>query len=153
VADVATRWARELPERFATLGAPFERGLVDQAAELCKEFARAQDEPVLANRDYHLGNVLAAQREPWLLIDPKPLVGEPAFDTGHLLRSLLRGEPDHSIAGRLVDRLASELGLDPDRVRSWAFVRSVEDALWGLSVEGSDVGWDLRCARVLSDST
>jgi streptomycin 6-kinase len=153
VADVATRWARELPERFAALGAPFERDLVDQAAELCTEFVRLQDEPVLANRDYHLGNVLAAEREPWLLIDPKPLVGEPAFDTGHLLRSLLRDEPDFSSARRIVERLASELGLDSDRIRFWAFIRSVEDALWGLSVGDPSVDWDLRCARVLSTLT
>jgi hypothetical protein len=42
------------------------------------------------------------------------------------------------------------LKLEPKRIRAWAFVRSVEDALLGLTV-GQDVQWDLSCARILSD--
>jgi streptomycin 6-kinase len=152
VADVAERWAVALPERFERLEAPFEPTLVDQAVALCLERSASNEDLILANRDYHLGNVLAARREPWLLIDPKPLVGEPAFDTGHLLRSLVRREPDPTHAGRLAKRLAAELGLDREHVRQWAFIRSVEDALWGIEV-GSDVEWDLECARALTDST
>ena len=105
---------------------------------------------MLANRDFHLGNVLAARREPWLLIDPKPLVGEAAFDTGHFLRSLLPPHLNHPSMARTVDRLATGLKLEPKRIRAWAFVRSVEDALLGLTV-GQDVQWDLSCARILSD--
>jgi len=149
VPDRAARWAHELAERFQRAGAPFDRHLVDQATRLCVELARSREEPVLANSDYHLGNVLASRREPWVLIDPKPLVGERAFDTGHFLRSLLPVDLDPSAVGRLTKRLASELSLGPERVRAWAFVRSVEDALWGLTV-GSDAEWDLECARVLA---
>src|SRR5437867_2073411 len=89
VSDLAQRWSRELPDRFEKLGVPFEQRLLERAVEECEELARTSDETVLANRDLHLGNVLAAARRPWLMIDPKPLAGERAFDTGHLLRSLL----------------------------------------------------------------
>jgi streptomycin 6-kinase len=151
VPDLAHRWAREIPERFHGLGRPFEAPLAEEAAGLCAELATRTQGLVLANRDYHLGNVLAARREPWLLIDPKPLVGEPAFDTGHLLRSLLPREFDRPFIGRLVERLARELGLDAEAIRRWAFVRSVEDALWGLAAGGTDVRRDLECARHLSE--
>jgi streptomycin 6-kinase len=151
VADVARRWAVELPERFEHLNEPFEPRLVDQAVARCLERSESKEDQVLANRDFHLGNVLAGRREPWLLIDPKPLVGEPAFDTGHLLRSLLRDASSTSHAGELAKRLAAELGLDPEHVLQWAFIRSVEDVLWGLAV-GSGVEWDLACARALTDS-
>ena len=75
---------------------------------------------------------------------------ERAFDTGHFLRSLLPVDLDRSSVGRLVSRVAGELDLDAEHVRSWAFVRSVEDALWGLNVGRTDVGWDLDRARALA---
>jgi streptomycin 6-kinase len=152
VSELARRWSRELPGRFERLGAPFEQNLLERAIEECEEFARSSDETVLANRDYHLGNVLAAGRRPWLMIDPKPLAGERAFDTGHLLRSLLPREqdPDGEVVEPLIRRLAAELELEPDRIRSWALVRSIEDALWWLEVGGSGPGWDVACARILA---
>jgi streptomycin 6-kinase len=149
VADLAAGLAREIPREFTREGAPFERSLVDAAVRACQEFAEGDGRPVLANRDFHLGNVLAAAREPWLLIDPKPLVGEPAFDTGHLVRSLLPEELDAGSVDRVVRRLAAELELPAERVRLWAMVRSVDDALWGMSTGGNDVAWDLDCARLL----
>jgi streptomycin 6-kinase len=152
VRDLAARWAREIPERFDRLGRPFEAKLAGDAAQFCVEFATSSEPIVLANRDYHLGNVLAARREPWLLIDPKPLAGEPAFDTGHFLRSLLTPGVNRSRVDALVDRLAAELRLRADAIRMWAFVRSIEDALWGIGIGGSDVEWDLERARLLSVS-
>ena len=95
--------------------------------------------------------MLAAERELWLVIDPKPLVGERAFDTGHLLRTLLPERLDLGSVDSIVGRLAHELELEPAHVRRWAFVRSVDDALWGLSVGGTDVGWDVRCAHLLAE--
>jgi len=152
VRDLALRLARELPERFERLGRPFEATLVRTAVDLFYELAATSGAPILANRDFHLWNILAAQREPWLLIDPKPLVGEPAFDTGHLLRSLLPDAVDRSLIDGLVTRLAAELDLDSGRVRAWAFVRSVDDALWGSSIGFSEVDRDLDCARLLAAS-
>ena len=149
VRDLALRWGRELPDRFDNLSQPFDETLLTRATDLCEELSRSTDEPVLANRDFHLWNILAAQREPWLLIDPKPLVGERAFDCGHFLRSLLPDWPDRPLVEGMIHRLASDLDLDSERVRAWGLVRSVEDALWGLEAGGSDVEWDLRCARLL----
>jgi streptomycin 6-kinase len=152
VRELARRWVRELPDDWERLGRPFERTLVDQAVAWCAGFAEAE-ELVLVNRDFHLGNVLAAEREPWLAIDPKPLAGERAFDTGHLVRSTLHQRPDQAAVDRLIGQLAAELDVDADRVRAWALVRSVDDALWGLDVGGTDSGWDVACARLLTSGT
>ncbi len=89
VAGLAQRYADWIPAEHARLGRAFDAGLAALAAELCATFARDDSPPFLVNRDFHLANVLAAQREPWLTIDPKPLAGPRAFDTGHLLRDLL----------------------------------------------------------------
>ena len=151
VRDLARRWTRELPEAWERLGQPFERSLVDEAVARCAEFAKA-GELVLVNRDFHLGNVLAAEREPWLAIDPKPLAGERAFDTGHLLRSSLDQRPDQVAVDHLIGQLAAELDVDAGRVRAWALVRSVDDALWGLEAGGTDFAWDVACARLLIEA-
>jgi streptomycin 6-kinase len=145
--------AIELPERFDRMHMPFEIALLRTAEGLCGEFANSTVEPVLANRDYYLWNILAARREPWLLIDPKPLAGEPAFDTGHFLRTLVPEGLDRTVVDQLVDRLGAELDVPPERVRAWALLRSVDDVLWSLETFGSgDIEWDLACARVLARS-
>jgi streptomycin 6-kinase len=151
VRDLASRLADEFPERFDRHERPFDEGLLRTAGDLCRDFANSSEQSVLANRDFHLGNVLAAEREPWLVIDPKPLVGERAFDTGHLLRTLLPERLDLGSVDAIVGRLATELELEPAHVRAWALVRSVDDALWDLSTGGTDVDWDVRCGHLLAE--
>jgi streptomycin 6-kinase len=80
---------------------------------------------VLLATDLHAGNVLAAQREPWLVIDPKPFVGDPAYDaTQHLLNCQARvlQDPVGTIA-----RFADLLEVDADRVRRWLFARAAAE--------------------------
>jgi streptomycin 6-kinase len=108
VRDLASRLADELPRRFDRQRRPFDKELLRTAVDLCNDFASSSEEMVLANRDFHLGNVLAAEREPWLVIDPKPLVGERAFDTGHLVRTLLPERLDVGSVDAIVGRVAAE---------------------------------------------
>lgn len=77
--------------------------------------------------DLHAGNVLAGRREPWAVIDPKPYIGDPAYDViQHLLNcpARLRSNPQG-----LVRRMSSLTGLDVDRVRLWLFARCVQESL------------------------
>jgi streptomycin 6-kinase len=77
--------------------------------------------------DLHAGNVLAARREPWLVIDPKPFVGDPAFDpVQHMLNCDKRLTTDPAGLAR---RMAELLDLDPERVRLWLFARCVQESL------------------------
>ena len=92
------------------------------AVALARELAATQPRTVLLHGDFHPGNVLAAAREPWLAIDPKPYVGDPAYDTlQHMLNfpGRLAADP----AG-LARRMAGLLDLDADRVRLWLRPRS-----------------------------
>jgi streptomycin 6-kinase len=83
---------------------------------------------VLLPTDLHAGNVLAARREPWLMIDPKPYVGDPAYD---VLQHLL-DHPDRlaSDPRGFTRRVAGLAGLDADRVLLWLFARSVVESAW-----------------------
>jgi streptomycin 6-kinase len=98
-----------------------DAGLVRDGLFLLGELPRTAKESVLLGTDVHAGNVLEAQREPWLVIDPKPFVGDPAFDaTQHLLNCTgrLRAEPLGTIR-----RFAELLAVDSERVRLWMFAR------------------------------
>jgi streptomycin 6-kinase len=76
---------------------------------------------VLLATDLHAGNVLRAQRAPWLAIDPKPFVGDPAYDaTQHLLNGLPRLHAD--LTGT-VARFGDLLHVDAARIRLWLFAR------------------------------
>ncbi len=106
--------------------------LRDAAARLLQELGPTQGEPVLLHQDLHGENVLAAKREPWLAIDPKPLAGEREFQVAPIVRS---GELGHSKreARYRLDRLCAELELDRDRARGWTIAQTVA---W---MGGSDV--------------
>jgi streptomycin 6-kinase len=100
-------------------------GLVREGLELFKELPRTSPREMLLATDLHAGNVLQAKREPWLVIDPKPFVGDPAFDaTQHLFNceARLRSNPDETIR-----RFADLLGVEEARVRLWIFARSAAE--------------------------
>ena len=102
-----------------------DAGLVRAGLQLLGELPTSATSHVVLATDLHAGNVLRAQREPWLAIDPKPFVGDPAYDaTQHLLncRTRLAADPR-----RVIGRFAEHLGIDSDRVRLWMFARLAAD--------------------------
>jgi len=124
-------WLERFPQKAGEPGGEVlgER-LLAQAVDLLTAF-RLADGPVgLVNRDAHLGNFLAAEREPWLLIDPKPLLGERAFDSGYLIARQVADRPETDFAWDVVTRVADRLGVGRGRACGWAFIRSVDTVLW-----------------------
>jgi streptomycin 6-kinase len=100
-------------------------GLVREGLRLFRELPRTAPGEVLLATDLHAGNVLRAQREPWLVIDPKPFAGDPAYDaTQHLFNCARRLRAD---AGGTIRRFADLLGVDPERVRLWTFARAAAE--------------------------
>jgi streptomycin 6-kinase len=102
-----------------------DEGLVREGLRLFEELSRSTTEHVLLATDLHAGNVRRAQREPWLVIDPKPFVGDPAYDATQHLRDCdlrLRSDPNGTIR-----RFADLLDIDADRVRWWMFARAAAE--------------------------
>jgi streptomycin 6-kinase len=115
---------------------PFPLRLVEEAETLFTELLASSSEPVVLHGDLHHDNILSAQRSPWLAIDPKGIVGEPAYEVGAMLRNLW---PDrHTILqpGKLLERrahqLAEELSIERARIRGWAVAQAVLSAWWCL---------------------
>lgn len=149
----ARRWTEELPATFEALGRPSERQLLETAIGACRELGADLAGLVVVHQDLHGGNILRAEREPWLVIDPKPLVGERAFDVVSLVRDrqdMLAGPGGLSIIRRRLDILTDELGLDRERMRLWSLVHALA---WGVE-DGGD-GYDpahVHVARLLADA-
>ncbi|MEU5693696.1 aminoglycoside phosphotransferase family protein [Actinosynnema sp. NPDC020468] len=119
--------------------------LVAHAHELGAALAAAAGD-TLVNEDLHYGNVLRGGREPWLVIDPKPLSGDPEYGVVPLLWNRF-DEYDGPLALR--ERLAAVVdtaGLDPDRARGWAFHRAVVNHTWAL--EHGEEPFAARCAAI-----
>jgi streptomycin 6-kinase len=98
--------------------------LRDAALQYIRELAPTQGDQVLVHQDLHGDNVLAAQREPWLVIDPKPLSGEREFSAAPIVRSDELGHSRRDVLYRL-DRLSDELGLDRERALGWTVAQTV----------------------------
>jgi streptomycin 6-kinase len=151
-----TRWAAGLERmrrRFDGGTGPLSARLVDKAEQLFAELLVSMDDPVLLHGDLHHANVLRAEREPWLAIDPKGVIGEPAYEPGAWLRNLrpalLAGSRAHEVMARHVDILAAELGLDRGRLLAWGLAQAVLSAWWNIEDHGA--GWEgaMHCAKLM----
>ena len=150
------RGFRRLRERFGGGTGPFPRALVEEAETLFAELLESSSAPALLHGDLHHGNVLAAVREPWLAIDPKGLVGEPAYEVGALLRNplpqLFRWPQPVRVSERRIARLSEELGFERERVRGWGLAQAVLAGWWTFEDTGR-VGEDwLAVAEILAAS-
>ena len=132
LADVAARWVEELPLEWQRSGRPFDRSILDAAVGALRELGPTQGPLVLANEDLHAGNVLRSTREPWLVIDPKPIAAEREFTPVAMIRDrkedVLAGPRPLARFRRRLDRLSSDLELDRERMRGWAVAHTVA---WG----------------------
>lgn len=148
LAEEAAWWAESLPRDWEGAGRPFERTLLDAALDALRTLPDTQGEQVLLHQDLHAGNVLRAQREPWLVIDPKPLVGEREFGIAAIVRGGELGHAPDLIRHRL-DRLTSDLGLDRDRGRGWALAQTLA---WAFDEDGVSAPHHVDCARWLLEA-
>lgn len=118
-------WADEFEERYA--GAPLDPGLARAGIALFRELPSTADRSVLLCTDLHAENILSARREPWLVVDPKPYVGDPAYEPlQHLLNCPERLAADPRV---LAWRMADLLDLDRERVTRWLFARCVQESI------------------------
>jgi streptomycin 6-kinase len=131
LADEAAWWVEYLPRAWEEAGRQFERRLLDASLDALGELSPTQGEQVLLSQDLHGENVLSAQRQPWLVIDPKPLAGEREFALAPIVRSFELGHSKRDVLHRL-DRLSSELEVDRERARGWTIGQTIA---WSVGSE------------------
>ncbi|MFJ1811760.1 MULTISPECIES: aminoglycoside phosphotransferase family protein [unclassified Streptomyces] len=137
LADLADGWKRQIIADQAEFTHALRPRTVDVALDTVRELGRGRS-VLLVHGDLHARNILRADREPWLAVDPKGWAGDPAYDGGTLLKPLIfghvmrHGDGDlRRVAHRILDTFAEAAGLDRERTRRWAQFHLVQAAFHG----------------------
>ncbi|WP_406402324.1 aminoglycoside phosphotransferase family protein [Streptomyces uncialis] len=135
LAGIAAGMLEQMPRAVTALADPAERRLLRGWASAVAELAGEPGDRLL-HWDLHHDNVLAAEREPWLAIDPEPLAGDPGFDLWPALDSrwddlVAKGDPS-PVVRRRFDQLTETVGLDRQRATGWTLGRLLQNSLWDI---------------------
>ncbi|WP_107772448.1 aminoglycoside phosphotransferase family protein [Nocardioides sediminis] len=159
VTSYVERWTAALARM--PRNAPVPRRLVEQALALARDLvADESSSGVIVHGDLHYANVLAADREPWLAIDPKPMDGDPHYEPAPLLWNrwdeLAVGQSVREGLRRRFHTVVDAAGLDEHRARDWVVVRMVLNAHWsvqdaeraGRDLDAGEREWITRCIAI-----
>jgi streptomycin 6-kinase len=130
---MTAQWAATTQRRLITSDLPWVADPIERGADLLRSLPLSTPDRSLLHQDLHPGNILSAGREPWLVIDPKPVVGDPAFDPIQLLvqRDGRIVEPDDPAGvARRLSAIADLVGLDAERIGLWGVARCAEWSMW-----------------------
>ncbi|MER5182797.1 aminoglycoside phosphotransferase family protein [Streptomyces sp. NPDC002896] len=146
--DIAERMLERAAGAVEQVPDPDDRRLLEDCAAAVREVAGEPGDRLL-HWDLHYDNVLAADREPWLAIDPKPLAGHPGFE----LFPALDNRFDADEVRWRFDAMTDVLGLDRERARAWTLGRVLQNTLWAiedghpLAPDHLEIGRRLRGGR------
>lgn len=146
LAEIAAEARDHARARWEALGRPFAERYVDQTRELADSLSRRTG-TLLVDHDLHYDNVLAAEREPWLAIDPKVYIGDPEYQAAQLLWARLDEMDGRSELTRRFEALVEAAELDLELTRAWIVVRCVDYRLWGLAAGFTED--PRRCATLI----
>jgi streptomycin 6-kinase len=130
--------------------APIPRRLVEQSVSLGRNLNFDNRTDTVIHCDLHYENVLAAEREPWLVIDPKPVNGDPHYELAPMLWNRWDELADDVRGGirRRFYALVDAAELDEDRARDWVIVRMIHNAMWALEDAEPDHQWLTKCITI-----
>lgn len=127
--------------------------MLERARGMAAELHQSMDSPLLLHGDLHHANILAAKRQAWLAIDPKGVIGEPAFEVSAFLRNPIphiasRPALEKYLSKRM-DVFAERLMLDRQRIQAWGFVGAMLATAWSIDAQSSDWRLFLACAQAM----
>jgi streptomycin 6-kinase len=151
LSSVVDGWLDRL--RALPRSAPLPHRLVEQAVSLGR---RLRDDEATDGRMLHgalgLEHVLAADREPWLAVAPKPLSGDPHAEPAAALWSrwneVVASGDVRATVRRRFHTLVDVSGLDEERARDWTVLHAV--ALAAAALGGSDDTARSRVTRCIT---
>ncbi len=128
--------------RESCRGILFPPTLIERADEVFKFLHSTSTEQILLHGDLHHANILLNGRGDLLLIDPKGVYGDPAFEVGAFMRNPIQTLCDHPALDQiLIERISifsDVLKLDRQRIWGWSFSQSVLAAIWTVEDKSRD---------------
>ncbi len=129
--DRRTLALTRLSDYFEDGFGPFPRRLVETAVTLRTELLAETIQPMLLHGDFHHENILTAQRKPWLALDPKGVIGDPAYEVGtYLYNPNAKLVAQQNLLARRIDQFSEALSIDRQRLINWGIVQAVLSAIW-----------------------
>ena len=151
ITSYVERWTADL--EALPRDAPIPRRLREQCVSLVRDLvADPASVGVIIHGDLHHHNVLAADREPWLVIDPKPMSGDPHYEPAPMLWNrwddIVAGNARQNLQRRF-HTLVDVAGLDEDRARDWVVVRMVHNMSWAVIDGDPDQDYLTMCVTII----
>jgi len=151
ITSYVERWTADL--EALPRDAPIPRRLREQCVSLVRDLvADPASVGVIIHGDLHHHNVLAADREPWLVIDPKPMSGDPHYEPAPMLWNrwdeIVAGNARENLRRRF-HTLVDVAGLDEDRARDWVVVRMVHNMSWAVIDGDPDQDYLTMCVTII----
>lgn len=144
---------RRLRAHFGGGTGPFPARLIARVEDIARELHASAGSAMVLHGDLHHHNILAAQRQPWLIIDPQGVVGEPAYEVGAFMRNPMPevlDVPDlTALSARRAKIFAEVLDLDEERILNWAFAQAVLSSWWSIEDRAGDWHVSLAIAEAL----
>ncbi len=125
---------------------------IDKAIKTADRLLNSQEKKVVLHGDLHQKNIVFSSRDGWVAIDPKGIIGEPAYDVGAFIRNPMPEILSYYQASEVIRHrillFSRLLRLEPDRLKDWSFVQAVLAAAWALEDSCSWQPW-IRCAAII----
>ena len=129
-------------------------GYLEKARHLRDQLLITAPTEVLLHGDLHHENILR-QGEQFVIIDPKGVIGEPAYEIPAFIRNPIPKLLDNDQASKIISTRISDfsdiLGIDRKRIEDWCFVQAVLSWLWSLE-EGTDPSYFNRLTIILDET-
>lgn len=131
---------------------PIPLDLVEKAKRLFYELIKTSETPVLIHADLHHDNILSSSRNDWLVIDPKGIVAEPAYETSAMIRNpykkISKMKNVEKLLKTRIKILSEELNINPERIRKWCLAQTILSGVW-TSENQDDTKHALKVIRAL----
>ena len=134
---------------------PFPKKLTEQAEVIFPELIASTQIQMVLHGDLHHGNILSAQRQSWLALDPKGVVGDPAYEVTAWMHNPMPGlnawpHLKQTTASRL-DQFSEILGFDRQRLRNWSLAQAVLSAWWCIEDKSNCFDDAMAVAEIISE--
>jgi streptomycin 6-kinase len=129
------------------------RHYLQEARQLRHTLLQTSGPNVLLHGDLHHDNILQ-NGDDWLVIDPKGVIGDKAYEIGAFIRNPMPGLLDldnaPSIIRYRIAHFAKHLELSENRILDWCFIQAVLAWAWALE-DNCPADYFKRLTKILRD--
>jgi streptomycin 6-kinase len=126
---------------------------LQKARKLRNQLLQTSNPDVLLHGDLHHDNILQ-NGEDWLVIDPKGVIGSPAYEIAAFIRNPMPELLNHADAPNIilnrVTRFAELIELPSQGILNWCFVQAVLAWAWALE-DGCDTSYFEQLTKVFKE--